>query len=576
MTQTSTTADGSTSAWPSHAWFRRPSTWTWFGFGLVLVVYADLAWRRRWMSDDGLIVLRTVRQILAGNGPVFNIGERVETNTSPLWTAVMSVLGLVPGIPLEWVSVVAGLVFSVAGLFFGLDGARRLYQPLAFHGLAPAGALVVCALPPFRDFATSGLETGLITLWLGGTWWLLVRRTSTMDEPRTWPIAVVAGLGPLVRPDLALFSVVALPALLVLLRPGRRRALGLLAVAAALPLVYQVFRMGYYGLLTPNTALVKEASEANWARGWAYFADLVQPYWLWLPLLVLAAAVVAVARTSTVDKTFVVLSAVPVVGAVLLMLYVMRVGGDFMHGRMLLPALFCLLLPVLALPVTRVTTVLLVGVGIWAFVAAGSLRPPYSAAPRAVGITDERSFWSRSTGHEHPVLAEDYADHPSMPATLEAIRGTVGPAVVIQDYASKRWYAYPTDRPYVTVAADSMGALGLLIPLETRLRDGYGLANPFAAHSTSLPHGRTGHQKWLPPVWELANSARLPIGSGGPVKPEDVAAARAALSCPEIAAIDASVRDPLTAGRFADNFAGSFTRGSVRFSRVASVPVVCG
>ena len=35
-------------------------------------------WARRWMSDDGLIVLRTVRNLLAGNGPVFNAGERVE------------------------------------------------------------------------------------------------------------------------------------------------------------------------------------------------------------------------------------------------------------------------------------------------------------------------------------------------------------------------------------------------------------------------------------------------------------------------------------------------------------------
>lgn len=575
MSQTSTTAGERVSVWPSRAWYLRPSAWTWFGFGLVLVVYAELAWRRRWMSDDGLIVLRTVRQILAGNGPVFNIGERVETNTSPLWTALLSVLGLVPGIPLEWISVLAGLVCSAGGLFLGLDGARRLYQPLGFHGLAPAGALVVCALPPFRDFATSGLETGLITLWLGGTWWLLVRRSSTMDELRTWPVAVVAGLGPLVRPDLALFSGVALLALLVLLRPGRRRTLGLLAAAAAIPAAYQVFRMGYYGLLTPNTALVKEASEANWARGWGYLVDLVQPYGLWFPLLALAGVVVAVTLSSTVDRTFVVLSVVPLAGAVLLALYVVRVGGDFMHGRMLLPALFCAVLPVLALPVTRLTTVLLVIVGIWAFVAVGSLRPSYTAAPHAVGVTDERAYWSRSTGHEHPILAEDYADHPAMPAILETINGATNPAVLVQDYSARRWYAYPTDKPYRTVAADSMGALGLLVSLDVRLHDGYGLANPFAAHSTSMPGGRPGHQKWLPPAWELADSARLPIGASGPVTPESVAVARTVLDCPEMAEIAESVRDPLTPGRFVDNLAGSFTRGSVRFPRVISAPGGC-
>ena len=49
---------------------------------LSVVVSAALfgwgAWQRRWIADDGLIVLRTVRNLLAGNGPVFNVGERVE------------------------------------------------------------------------------------------------------------------------------------------------------------------------------------------------------------------------------------------------------------------------------------------------------------------------------------------------------------------------------------------------------------------------------------------------------------------------------------------------------------------
>ncbi|MDN5760436.1 MAG: hypothetical protein L0H59_18265, partial [Tomitella sp.] len=46
------------------------------------------AWQRRWTADDGLIVMRTVRNLYAGNGPVFNKGERVEVNTSAAWTYV--------------------------------------------------------------------------------------------------------------------------------------------------------------------------------------------------------------------------------------------------------------------------------------------------------------------------------------------------------------------------------------------------------------------------------------------------------------------------------------------------------
>jgi arabinofuranosyltransferase len=76
---------------------------------------------------------------------------------------------LIPGLRLEWLAVVLGLLCATGGLLFALDGTRRLVGTERPALVAPAGALVVIALPPFLDFATSGLETGLITLWLGAT-----------------------------------------------------------------------------------------------------------------------------------------------------------------------------------------------------------------------------------------------------------------------------------------------------------------------------------------------------------------------------------------------------------------------
>ena len=49
----------------------------WASVAVVAVLFGWGAWQRRWIADDGLIVLRTVRNLLAGNGPVFNAGERV-------------------------------------------------------------------------------------------------------------------------------------------------------------------------------------------------------------------------------------------------------------------------------------------------------------------------------------------------------------------------------------------------------------------------------------------------------------------------------------------------------------------
>src|SRR5512143_2655963 len=66
-------------------------------FVAAALVYALFIWQRRWMSDDGLIYLRTVRNILDGNGPVFNAFERAESNTSVLWVWLLAALGSMTG-----------------------------------------------------------------------------------------------------------------------------------------------------------------------------------------------------------------------------------------------------------------------------------------------------------------------------------------------------------------------------------------------------------------------------------------------------------------------------------------------
>ncbi|SDX29522.1 arabinofuranosyltransferase [Amycolatopsis xylanica] len=556
---------------PDHHW------WTAVGTVLVLALFAIFAWRQRWMSDDGLIVLRTVRQLWEGNGPVFNAGERVEANTSPLWTAVLAVVGLLP-FRLEWISVVTGLVFSLAGLFLAMDGARKLYRPAGFTLMAPAGALVVLVLPPFHDFATSGLETGLISLWLGGCWWLLVRAGYDRDDLlRVWPAALVVGLGPLVRPDLALFSAAAFGALLVLCWRGWKTTGGWLLAAGALPLVYQVFRMGYYGLVTPNTAVAKEASAAQWDRGWTYFLDLTSPYALWVPVLLATLTLGLLGKVAKPGRRFAVLVAVPVLAAAGLALYVTRVGGDFMHGRMLLPALFCLLLPVMVFPVTRWTISPLIGVLAWAVVAGTSLRVPYFNHPAATAITDERGYWTWATGVEHPVLAEDYVAYPGMPAQLQAFREARGPEVLVR--TGSGWRGYPTFRPHTTIAPDSMGALGLLVPLDVWIHDEYGLASVLGAHSSVVNSGRSGHEKRLPSVWDLGDSASGGLDSSGQASafsPSQIEAARDALRCPELAELLESVRAPLTFDRFMTNLTGSFSRGGIRFDRDPVQARKCG
>ncbi|WP_252441550.1 arabinofuranosyltransferase [Pseudonocardia humida] len=538
-------------------------------------------------------MLRTVRNLLAGDGPVYNAGERVEANTSTLWTGLLALPGLVPGVSLNWAAVVLGLVLSVLGLGLGMDGARRLAG--GRRRIVPLGALVVVALPPFWDFGTSGLETGLIVGWLGLTWWLLVRRLEALRRAsddgagngsaptgRAWPAAVVLGLAPLVRPDLALFGLLAAVVLVLLeRRRGLPRLVGLAAAAAAVPLAYEVFRAGYYGLLVPSTALAKEAGDPRWEQGLLYLDDLTATYRLWVPLAaLLVAAVLLVVRRPDGDPRLRVATAAvavaPVLAGLLLAVYVIRVGGDFMHGRMLLPALFSLVLPVLVVPLIWRTVLPVAVVGAWAFVCVLGLRPAYEDLGPG-GIANERLYYVRLVDALYPVAAEDFRTHPMVPEGVAALEATAQPSLALaapRPDGELEWRLLPAPPGAPdSIAWLNLGVAGELAPLDVRVHDGVGLVNPLAAHATGLPDGRIGHDKDLPPAWYVADAGV--VDDGGFAPPDQLAAARAALACPATAEVLDSVRAPLTAERFWQNLTGAWERTSYRYDRDPTVAATC-
>jgi arabinofuranosyltransferase len=71
--------------------------------------------------------------------------------------------------------------------------------------------------------------------------------------------------------------------------------------------------------------------------------------------------------------------------------------------------------------------------------------------------------------------------------------------------------------------------------------------------------GITGHEKPLPWSWVIADFA-APSAAPFGATAEQIAAARRALQCGELAELLASVREPMSAGRFWDNLTGSIAR----------------
>ncbi|MDO5683347.1 MAG: hypothetical protein Q4G46_11025, partial [Propionibacteriaceae bacterium] len=178
-----------------------------------ILMVALLGWHQRWISDDGWINIRVVEQVLAGNGPVYNMGERVEVTTSTLWFGILLAGAyLLPSVEPQVTGAAVGWILTIAGMTFASLGAGRLSRGRRPVMYVPVGMLAVAALPPMWDFATSGLETGLSFAWLGGCFWMLAARAVAYEQgrrsPAWWPLwpAFLIGLGPLIRPDFALYS----------------------------------------------------------------------------------------------------------------------------------------------------------------------------------------------------------------------------------------------------------------------------------------------------------------------------------------------------------------------------------
>jgi len=606
----------------------------------VALLWAWGAWQRRWIADDGLIVLRTVRNLLAGNGPVFNPGERVESNTSTAWTYLMYSGSVVGGpMRLEYVALALALALSVAGVIMVMFGTARLLAPGLGDRRAlilPAGALVYIAIPPARDFATSGLENGLVTAWLGLLWWMMVcwaqagNGSGAQPGPRgrfVAALAFVAGLSVLVRPELALIGGLALVMMLVATRDRRLRLVIVLA-GGLVPVGYQIFRMGYYGLLVPQTALAKDASGSKWSQGLTYLGNFAAPYALWVPAILLMALALALVlsigrgaaqrgprggglarrvRSPAAVVVFMTLS------GVLQALYWIRQGGDFMHGRVLLAPVFCLLAPVAVIPImvpqgsffVRERGYLLGGTAAalwlalagWALWAANS--PGMGADATRVtysGIVDERRFYSQATGHAHPLTAADYLDYPRMRSVLVALNNTPDGALLLPSGNYDVWDVVPALPPSPpppgtsmdswrrqvaphTIFFTNLGMVGMNVGLNTRVIDQIGLVNPLAAHTARLGDARIGHDKNLFPDWAVAEGPWL---KERPYIPEYldegwITEAGVALGCPETAERFESIREPMSWPRFIGNLnrALDFTR--YRIDRVPRYELLrCG
>jgi arabinofuranosyltransferase len=318
----------------------------------ILFSYVFLA--NAWLGDDAYITFRVVWNLVHGYGLTFNVDERVQAFTHPLWAFAIAGAYMATREFFFTVTFLCWACCLAAGGVLVQWGRRPAVYALLIAWLLTSKALV--------DYTASGLENPLSYLLLALFYSRYLNRPAA--EPPSVPelrtLALLASLGFLNRPDAILLYAVPLVHVAATGVAARRGA-ALLSVAVGLApaVAWVVFATLYYGFPLPNTYYAKVANgiprSLMLTQGFAYVLNSIRHDPLTLATVVLAGILswrgTTAARCATASVA-------------LYVAYTVWVGGDFMSGRFFsMPFLVAAMVVVpelatLAAPVVAVALVL--------------------------------------------------------------------------------------------------------------------------------------------------------------------------------------------------------------------------
>ena len=126
---------------------------------------------RGFFMDDAFIGFRYVQNLIAGNGLVFNPGERVEGITNLGWLLVLTPFSYLLEITIA--AKILGLVCAAAAVVLAYLVALRVNRGKSFWLLVAPVPMLIAVQFDFAYFSLSGMETGLLAALLAAAAYLV-------------------------------------------------------------------------------------------------------------------------------------------------------------------------------------------------------------------------------------------------------------------------------------------------------------------------------------------------------------------------------------------------------------------
>ena len=237
------------------------SIWSQYKFSsknvqIAVLIVAALILRLLWITytdytnEDAFITFRYARQLVEGNGFVYNLGEHIYGTTTPLFTFLLAGWLAIPGSDVVTGARILGLAASLGALCFTILTLRRL------GGSHPQQVLVLSLFvfsSRFWAIDTGGMETPVVIFLMSASWYTLV------SKRMSWT-GVLSGLLLWTRVDLILWPIT-LAIIEWLSKP--KNAIHIVVVTALTYLPWIIFATLYFGSPVPHTVFAKWVAYAQ-------------------------------------------------------------------------------------------------------------------------------------------------------------------------------------------------------------------------------------------------------------------------------------------------------------------------
>lgn len=275
-----------------------------------------------WNCDDAYHGFVMSKNLAEGNGFVYNVGERVNASTCPLFSILIGCLGIVfknyPIMSFFVCSLLSTAAFAVIVYRFCR---KRWHVVFLFFALISSYS--------FFSYTTSGLENSLLFL-LEALFLSIVLLNEKFDAKKLLGISFICSLILMTRMDAGIIVFFVTAYCFLAKRDCGFFKMILCGIAGLIPFaLWEVFSVLYYGALFPNTYYIKVNTgfeKSLYIKNGIIYMFASEIFDVALAVFIIIAIILMI-KSKNLKMVCI------TIGMVAKAAYLLSVGGDFMLGR---------------------------------------------------------------------------------------------------------------------------------------------------------------------------------------------------------------------------------------------------